>query len=106
MPLSRPAPTSAAGRPLPRSSQVRSSAPAAAAIVATSTATATLSAALRTTTTTTTALAAGRGEEVPGLVRVEAPPGVHVVDHVTHSWLPKAERPLVQRLPSWAAVDV
>ena len=53
-----------------------------------------------------TALADGRGEEVPGLVRVEAPPGVHVVDHITHSWLPQAERPLVQRLPSWAPVDV
>ncbi len=36
-----------------------------------------------------TALAAGRGEEVPGLVRVEAPPGVHVIDHVTNSWLPQ-----------------
>ena len=53
-----------------------------------------------------TALAAGRGEEVPGLVRVEAPPGVHVIDHVTNTWLPRAERPLVRRLPSWAPVDV
>ncbi|MEJ7833378.1 MAG: hypothetical protein WKF79_10715 [Nocardioides sp.] len=40
---------------------------------------------------------AGRGHEVPGLVRIEAPPGVHVVDHVTQTWLPQAPRPLVQR---------
>lgn len=43
------------------------------------------------------ALRAGRGHEVPGLHRVEAPPGVHVVDHVTGTWLPRAERPLVRR---------
>jgi hypothetical protein len=43
---------------------------------------------------------------VPGLERVEAPPGVHVIDYVANSWLPRAERPLVRRLPSWAAVDV
>ncbi|GAA4669025.1 hypothetical protein [Nocardioides nanhaiensis] len=43
------------------------------------------------------ALRAGRGHEVPGLHRVEAPPGVHVVDHVTSTWLPRAERPLVRR---------
>lgn len=43
------------------------------------------------------ALQQGRGEEVEGLVRVEAPAGVHVVDHVTRSWLPRAPRPLVRR---------
>jgi len=43
------------------------------------------------------ALRDGRGDEVPGLVRIEAPPGVHVVDHVTRTWLPLAERPLVKR---------
>ena len=43
------------------------------------------------------ALREGRGHEVPGLHRVEAPPGVHVVDHVTDTWLPHAERPLVRR---------
>ena len=53
-----------------------------------------------------TALAAGRGEEVPGLQRIEAPPGVHVIDFVTNTWLPRAERPLVQRLPSWDRLDV
>jgi hypothetical protein len=52
------------------------------------------------------ACAAGRAEEVPGLVRIEAPSGVHVIDHVANSWLPRAERPLVRRLPSWAPVDV
>lgn len=44
-----------------------------------------------------TALAQGRGDEVEGLVRIEAPPGVHVVDHVVNTWLPQAERPLVRR---------
>ncbi len=29
-----------------------------------------------------------------GVVEVDAPPGVHVVDHVTHEWLPHAPRPL------------
>ena len=29
-----------------------------------------------------TALAEGRGDEVPGLERIVAPPGVHVIDHV------------------------
>ncbi len=43
------------------------------------------------------ALMEGRGEEVPGLHRIEAPPGVHVIDYVTDTWLPHAERPLVRR---------
>lgn len=43
------------------------------------------------------ALREGRGEEIPGLHRIEAPPGVHVVDHVTNTWLPQAPRPLVKR---------
>lgn len=43
------------------------------------------------------ALRDGRGDEVPGLVRIEAPPGVHVVDFVTSTWLPQAPRPLVKR---------
>lgn len=46
-----------------------------------------------------TSLLAGRGAEVPGLVRVEAPEGVHVVDFVTRTWLPRAQRPLVRRAP-------
>jgi hypothetical protein len=53
-----------------------------------------------------TALAEGRGDEVPGLQRIEAPAGVHVIDYVADTWLPRAERPLVQRLPSWASADV
>jgi hypothetical protein len=52
-----------------------------------------------------TALAEGRGEEVPGLQRIEAPPGVHVIDYVADTWLPRAERPLVRRLPAWATAD-
>ncbi|CAB4699226.1 MAG: hypothetical protein F2667_04515 [Actinobacteria bacterium] len=43
------------------------------------------------------ALMEGRGDAVPGLHRIEAPPGVHVVDHVTRTWLPQAARPLVRR---------
>ncbi|MFA6576301.1 MAG: hypothetical protein WCS84_12830 [Nocardioides sp.] len=43
------------------------------------------------------ALKEGRGEDVPGLVRIEAPAGVHVIDYVTNTWLPQAPRPLVQR---------
>jgi hypothetical protein len=43
------------------------------------------------------ALAEGRGEQVEGLHRIEAPAGVHVVDHITRTWLPRAARPLVQR---------
>jgi hypothetical protein len=45
------------------------------------------------------ALMEGRGHEVEGLRRIEAPPGVHVVDHVTSTWLPRVQRPLVLRLP-------
>ena len=33
------------------------------------------------------ALTEGRGDEVEGLHRIEAPPGVHVVDHVTRTWM-------------------
>jgi hypothetical protein len=43
------------------------------------------------------ALMEGRGHEVQGLERIEAPPGVHIIDHVTRTWLPHAERPLVRR---------
>ena len=38
------------------------------------------------------------GTPLEGLVRVEAPPGVHVVDHVTSTWMARAERPLSLRL--------
>ena len=43
------------------------------------------------------ALRQGRPESVEGLHRIDAPPGVHVVDHVLTTWLPQAERPLVRR---------
>jgi hypothetical protein len=53
-----------------------------------------------------TALAEGRGEEVPGLQRIEAPAGVHVIDYVANTWLPHAERPLVRRPPMSDRIDV
>ncbi len=34
------------------------------------------------------------GTVLPGVHEIEAPPGVHIVDHVTHEWLPHAPRPL------------
>ncbi len=43
------------------------------------------------------ALTEGRGDGVEGLHRIEAPAGVHVIDYVTSTWLPQAERPLVRR---------
>lgn len=43
------------------------------------------------------ALSEGRGDEVVGLERIVAPPGVHVVDYVTNTWLPVQPRPLVGR---------
>jgi hypothetical protein len=44
------------------------------------------------------ALVEGRGDQVEGLQRIEAPAGVHVVDYITGTWLPHAPRPLVLRL--------
>ena len=35
-----------------------------------------------------------RGEVLPGVHEITAPDGVHIVDHVTHDWLPRAPRPL------------
>ena len=34
------------------------------------------------------------GTVLPGVHEIHAPPGVHIVDHVTHDWLPRAPRPL------------
>ncbi len=34
------------------------------------------------------------GRVLPGVHEITAPPGVHIVDHVTHDWLPRAPRPL------------
>lgn len=41
-----------------------------------------------------TACREGRWESLEGVVRIEAPEGVHVVDYVTNTWLPSAPRPL------------
>ncbi len=41
------------------------------------------------------ALAAGNWQHLEGVVRIESPAGVHVIDHITQHWLPEAERPLV-----------
>ena len=47
------------------------------------------------------AIRSGRAEELGGLVRVDAPPGVHVIDHVSRDWLWRQPRPLVTHsLPS------
>ena len=34
------------------------------------------------------------GVVLPGVHEITAPDGVHIVDHVTHDWLPRAPRPL------------
>ncbi len=47
-----------------------------------------------------------RWEGHEGLHRIVAPPGVHVVDHVTHTWLPRAPRPLVKRPAPVVAAEV
>ena len=36
----------------------------------------------------------GGWEQIPGVHRVESPPGVHIVEHVTRTWLPSLPRPL------------
>lgn len=36
----------------------------------------------------------GGWEEIAGVHRIESPPGVHIVDHVTRTWLPRRPRPL------------
>ncbi len=41
------------------------------------------------------AVLAGRWQEMGSVHRIEAPPGRHIVDHVTHDWLRTAPRPLV-----------
>ncbi|CAN5143220.1 hypothetical protein BH18ACT9_BH18ACT9_03110 [soil metagenome] len=41
------------------------------------------------------ALRDGQGREVDGVVRIEAPPGVHVISHVTQTWLPQRQRPII-----------
>ena len=44
------------------------------------------------------ALHEGRGHEIEGLKRIEAPAGVHVVDYVTRQWMQLEPRPLTLRL--------
>uniref|UniRef100_UPI002B271672 hypothetical protein n=1 Tax=Nocardioides sp. TaxID=35761 RepID=UPI002B271672 len=41
-----------------------------------------------------TALQQDPDTPIAGVHAIEAPPGVHVVDHVTRTWLPQAPRPL------------
>nr|WP_221634532.1 hypothetical protein [Nocardioides luti] len=43
-----------------------------------------------------TALQEGRFADLEGVHRIEAPEGVHVVDHVAQVWLPAQPRPLVE----------
>lgn len=40
------------------------------------------------------ALQEGRWADREGIHRIEAPEGTHVIDYVTHTWLPRRERPL------------
>ena len=39
---------------------------------------------------------------LPGVHEITAPEGVHIVDFVTHEWLPRAPRPLEVGLPDLA----
>ena len=41
-----------------------------------------------------------------GVVEIESPEGVHVVDHVTHAWLPRAPRPFVVDDPDHARLHL
>ena len=42
------------------------------------------------------------GEVLPGVHEITAPEGTHVIDFVTHEWLPRAPRPLEVGLPELA----
>ena len=46
------------------------------------------------------------GEVPEGVVEIVAPEGVHVVDHVTHAWLPRAPRPFVVDDPDHARLHL
>ena len=39
------------------------------------------------------------GQVPEGVVEIESPEGVHVVDHVTHTWLPRAPAAVRRRRP-------
>lgn len=47
-----------------------------------------------------TALRNGRGDVLDDVVRIEAPAGTHIIDHVCGAWLPSAPRPLVGKTNS------
>jgi hypothetical protein len=46
------------------------------------------------------------GQVPEGVVEIESPEGVHVVDHVTHTWLPRAPRPFVVDDPDHAKLHL
>ena len=46
------------------------------------------------------------GQVPEGVVEIESPEGVHVVDHVTHVWLPRAPRPFVVDDPDHARLHL
>ena len=43
------------------------------------------------------AIRRGTPEAIDGLVRIDAPAGTHVIEHVLHTWLPARPRPLVRK---------
>ncbi len=51
------------------------------------------------------AIREGRADQVSGLIKITSPPGVHIIDHVTKTWLPQADRPIVQRAPAGTAAQ-
>jgi hypothetical protein len=50
--------------------------------------------------------ALNNGEVPDGVVEINAPAGEHVVDHVTHTWLPRAPRPFVVDDPDHARLHL
>ena len=46
------------------------------------------------------------GDVPDGVVEINAPPGEHVVDHVTHTWLPRAPRPFIVDDPEHAKLHL
>ena len=50
--------------------------------------------------------ALNHGEVPEGVTEIVAPEGVHVVDHVTHAWLPRAPRPFAVDDPDHAKLHL
>ena len=50
--------------------------------------------------------ALNNGEVPEGVTEIVAPAGVHVVDHVTHAWLPRAPRPFAVDDPDHAKLHL